>query len=158
MQNGPPDGSRMQRSWSGTNSTDTISLLPLIAAALHHLLPSSTQTRPKPHLLPKRCVLNVTNGNTVTAVCPQSTNHYDNLPSMQKARSEITAADELERYLKSSVVYVEDSISWWRDNQGTYPRLSQMAIDYLSIPGVSDFATLSTSHLPALSIPTSHRC
>ena len=44
--------------------------------------------------------------------------------------------EELDRYLSSGRIKgVKDPLKWWHDNQGSYPRLSRMAKDYLSIPG-----------------------
>ena len=44
--------------------------------------------------------------------------------------------NELDHYLKSARVKdVRDPLKWWFDNQRSYPRLSCMARDYLTIPG-----------------------
>ena len=44
--------------------------------------------------------------------------------------------DELDHYLSSGHIKgVDDPIKWWHDNQGSYPHLSRMARDYLTIPG-----------------------
>ena len=51
--------------------------------------------------------------------------------------------------------HVADPVQWWYEKCKTYPRLHQMALDYLTIPGVhlatikcSFFLTeLSLSHL-----------
>ena len=43
---------------------------------------------------------------------------------------------ELDHYLKSARVKdVSDPLKWWFDNRGSYPRLSRMARDFLTIPG-----------------------
>ncbi len=63
------------------------------------------------------------------------TNHFNNLPALQRLALKDAATNELDRYLNSAIVNVEDAITWWKDNQDTYPRLSQMAIDHLTIPG-----------------------
>ncbi|EIW54547.1 HAT dimerization, partial [Trametes versicolor FP-101664 SS1] len=42
--------------------------------------------------------------------------------------------DELKRYLASDPVPVTNPIQWWQDRRKAYPRLSRMAIDYLTIP------------------------
>ena len=45
-------------------------------------------------------------------------------------------ADELDRYLSSGrIKQVKDPIGWWHENQASYPCLSRMAMDYLTIPG-----------------------
>ena len=43
--------------------------------------------------------------------------------------------DELDEYLSQAIEKVRDPIAWWWDHQKAYPRLSAMALDYLSIPG-----------------------
>lgn len=42
---------------------------------------------------------------------------------------------ELDKYLKANVVKIVNPLKWWMDNFHAYPRLSQMALNYLSIPG-----------------------
>ena len=43
---------------------------------------------------------------------------------------------ELDHYLKSGQIKdVKDPLQWWFDNRGSYPRLSRMARDFLTIPG-----------------------
>lgn len=44
-------------------------------------------------------------------------------------------SDELEKYLAAPLEQVEDPLAWWIKNRHLYPRLSRMALDYLSIPG-----------------------
>src|ERR1700678_1679552 len=43
--------------------------------------------------------------------------------------------DELDKYLSQAIEKVRDPIAWWWDHHKVYPRLSAMALDYLSIPG-----------------------
>jgi len=44
--------------------------------------------------------------------------------------------DELETYLSADHDHkVDNVIQWWIDHKHTYPRLSRMARDYLTIPG-----------------------
>jgi hypothetical protein len=43
---------------------------------------------------------------------------------------------ELDRYLMADVEHITDPIMWWYERRVTYPRLSRMALDYLSIPGM----------------------
>ena len=45
-----------------------------------------------------------------------------------------TERDELREYLDAPVVPCHDPIKWWYDNHETYPALSRMARDILSIP------------------------
>ena len=43
---------------------------------------------------------------------------------------------ELDCYLESARVKdIKDPLQWWMDNRVSYPRLSQMARDFLIIPG-----------------------
>jgi hypothetical protein len=44
---------------------------------------------------------------------------------------------ELDRYLTADVEQAPDVLAWWHERRNTYPRLSRMAIDYLSIPATS---------------------
>jgi hypothetical protein len=47
----------------------------------------------------------------------------------------IEEPDELDDYLSQPIEKVRDPIRWWWDHRSVYPKLSQMAFDYLSIPG-----------------------
>jgi len=42
---------------------------------------------------------------------------------------------ELDCYLAADVEHVTDALVWWHEHRVTYPRLSRMALDYLTIPG-----------------------
>ena len=42
---------------------------------------------------------------------------------------------EIDKYLKLPVEHVKNPLKWWFNNRTTYPNLSRMALDYLSIPG-----------------------
>ena len=44
--------------------------------------------------------------------------------------------DELEQYLEHPVENVKNPFAWWSKNRVLYPRLSRMALNYLSIPGM----------------------
>jgi len=44
---------------------------------------------------------------------------------------------EINQYLRLPVEHVMDPLGWWVHNRQTYPNLSRMALDYLSIPGKS---------------------
>ena len=56
---------------------------------------------------------------------------FDNLPDLAAVSSD--HRDELERYLSTDPEDVRDGILWWHDRRATFPRLSHMALDYLSI-------------------------
>lgn len=44
--------------------------------------------------------------------------------------------DEIDRYLAAPIEKnITDAMGWWHDRQTQFPRLSRMALDYLSIPG-----------------------
>lgn len=44
--------------------------------------------------------------------------------------------DELDRYLKTDVdCEVGDPLLWWVEHKHVYPRLSRMALDFLTVPG-----------------------
>jgi hypothetical protein len=46
--------------------------------------------------------------------------------------------DEVEVYLGEPVRRVSDPVLWWKSNTERFPRLSQIALDLLSIPAMSD--------------------
>lgn len=48
-----------------------------------------------------------------------------------------TPQSEIERWLNESLVEVADAdvVRWWKARRADYPRLSRMALDYLTIPG-----------------------
>jgi len=48
----------------------------------------------------------------------------------------IQESNELDEYLSQGIEKVRDPIAWWWDHRKVYPRLSAMALDYLSIPGM----------------------
>jgi len=47
----------------------------------------------------------------------------------------INTPDEIDEYLGQAIEKVRDPIAWWWDHRLMYPKLSVMALDYLSIPG-----------------------
>jgi hypothetical protein len=65
-----------------------------------------------------------------------SQNTFDNLPSLS-APTLKELRDELDRYLSTDPEHVTDVLMWWTERHSQYPRLSRMALDYLSIPGKS---------------------
>jgi hypothetical protein len=71
---------------------------------------------------------------------PFSTNNiFDNLPSLTSTTSDIR--NELDQYLATDTEDVRDGLLWWHERRTTYPHLSCMAQDYLSIPSKT-FVTL----------------
>jgi hypothetical protein len=67
-----------------------------------------------------------------------SLNVYNHLPSLTTFES-ATPTDELTRYLHNDIenINIGDALQWWAGKERLYPRLSRMAMDYLSIPGKS---------------------
>jgi hypothetical protein len=65
----------------------------------------------------------------------ESDNIFDALPTLSAATL-AAFDDELKRYLAAPVERTLDPLRWWVENEAIYPRLSRMARDYLSIPGV----------------------
>jgi hAT family C-terminal dimerisation region len=59
---------------------------------------------------------------------------FDDLPALAAPRA-AELRDELARYLSTDPEQVKDVLHWWTKRKATYPYLSQMALDYLSIPG-----------------------
>lgn len=46
-------------------------------------------------------------------------------------------ANEIDRYLREAVENVKEPLRWWFQNRQVYPKLSRMALDYLSTPPTS---------------------
>jgi hypothetical protein len=80
-----------------------------------------------------------------------SLNVFDSLPSLSTFKV-TQPADELTRYLNDEIenINVSDGLKWWEGKQQTYPRLSQMAKDYLSIPGESCFVLRCNTNMLTL--------
>jgi hypothetical protein len=55
------------------------------------------------------------------------------ISTKEAKRSELR--DELDTYLSSDPEYVDDVLVWWSERRRTFPRLSRMALDYLTLPG-----------------------
>lgn len=60
-------------------------------------------------------------------------NMFDDDPLDERA----PAKSELQRYLETppEKIRPDEALQWWRENQGAFPHLSRMAMDYLTIPG-----------------------
>ena len=63
---------------------------------------------------------------------------FDNLPALAPPKA-ANLGSEIDHYLNSDVKHVTDLLAWWHAQCGTYPQLSRMALNYLSIPGKSLF-------------------
>ena len=64
----------------------------------------------------------------------KSKNVFDNLASLN-APTCAELRDEYDRYLSTDPEVVDDILLWWSERHAMYPRLSHMALDYLTIPG-----------------------
>jgi len=62
-------------------------------------------------------------------------NMFDCLDALPPPRSS-DHHTELDRYLTTDIEHVTDAIAWWHEHHATYPCLSRMALNYLSVPGV----------------------
>ena len=71
-------------------------------------------------------------------------NIFDTLPALSAPKlSELR--DELDSYLSTDPEHIIDALAWWVGKHATYPHLSRMAFNYLTIPGRSYFAEPLTS-------------
>jgi hypothetical protein len=59
--------------------------------------------------------------------------NFDNLPNLAPISSDIH--NKLKSYLSTNTKDVKDALLWWHDQWASFPSLSCMAQDYLSIPG-----------------------
>jgi len=66
----------------------------------------------------------------------KSKNIFDNLPTLVTPEPS-RASSELDRYLRLDIEDVDNAIAWWHERRSLYPRLSRMALDYLTIPPTS---------------------
>ena len=65
----------------------------------------------------------------------------------------IAEVSELDTYLAQPVEKVRDVIAWWWDHRAVFPKLSSMALDYLSAPGMS----LGLHAIPCVSFYQQHQ-
>ena len=68
-----------------------------------------------------------------------STNRFANLRTT--GRPDAAVRDELGEYLSLPPEYTvgdEQVLAWWKARESLYPRLSRMALDYLTIPGTPE--------------------
>jgi len=59
---------------------------------------------------------------------------FDNMVALTPP-STTDLRNELDRYLSTDVEHVTDALAWWHERRTSYPRLSRMALDFLTIPG-----------------------
>jgi hypothetical protein len=62
-------------------------------------------------------------------------NIFDNLPALAMPRA-TELLNELERYLATDPEHTDNVLQWWWERRSMFPRLSRMALDYLTIPGM----------------------
>jgi hypothetical protein len=62
-------------------------------------------------------------------------NIFDDLPALTAPKL-TELCDKLVRYLSTNPEQVKDVLLWWHEHASMYPRLSRMALDYLTIPGM----------------------
>ncbi|KAK2463722.1 hypothetical protein APHAL10511_004473 [Amanita phalloides] len=60
-------------------------------------------------------------------------NVFDQLPALAPLKPS-DLRSELDQYLSSDIEDVTDALSWWYKRRTTFPWLTRMALDYLSIP------------------------
>ena len=70
------------------------------------------------------------------ASLPKLRNVFDDLPSL-RAFHENKCHDDLACYLMTDPQAMDDVLMWWHEHSAMYSHLSQMALDYLTIPGES---------------------
>jgi hypothetical protein len=68
-------------------------------------------------------------------------NMFDALPFLAAPKHD-ELQDELTRYLSTDPEHVDDVLLWWFERRASFPGLSRMALDYLTIPG-TNFSTVS---------------
>ena len=56
---------------------------------------------------------------------------------LKPSPSSKVTGNEVDRYLATDPEEVENPLLWWWERRSMYPGLSRMALDYLSIPGMS---------------------
>jgi hypothetical protein len=66
-----------------------------------------------------------------------TTNIFDTLPALNMFAPAVIQ-DELTTYLSTPIENIREDqgLAWWETHQSSYPRLSRMARDFLSIPGL----------------------
>lgn len=66
-------------------------------------------------------------------ILPNSDNIFNSLPELSEVDNSVF--DELKDYLGLKTETVTDLCAWWYERRSTYPCLSQMALNYHTIPG-----------------------
>ncbi|OJT01922.1 Zinc finger BED domain-containing protein RICESLEEPER 2, partial [Trametes pubescens] len=74
--------------------------------------------------------------NVHNDVMDDEANIFDSLASF-KPPTKAQLSDKLVQYLNTDPEHTEDVLQWWINHQVSYPNLSRMAIDYLTMPATS---------------------
>jgi hypothetical protein len=61
---------------------------------------------------------------------------FDNMPTVS-GPAKVALTDELTRYFAAPTEPAPNPLLWWAERRAVYPRLSRMALNYLSIPGLN---------------------
>ncbi|CAB5193526.1 unnamed protein product [Rhizophagus irregularis] len=84
--------------------------------------------------------------DTDTTITTNTTNKNNFLFELFEFENNIEDIDELQDYLNKPVISPKmDPLGWWKSNETIYPRLANMARDYLGIPGKRMFFFKVTS-------------
>lgn len=79
----------------------------------------------------------VSTETVTTAITPTPRNAYQ--AWIDSKLAPVDCVDEYSRYLTDPTLpHIVDALPWWVQQRGQYPALGTMAIDILSIPGMSD--------------------
>ena len=70
----------------------------------------------------------------ITQAQVTSTLYTDDIDLLDFLMDDLKEADELDDYLAKPLEKVCDPLQWWWDYRTSYPMLSKMAFDFLSIP------------------------
>ena len=65
----------------------------------------------------------------------KKSNIFDSLPALAPPKAS-NLGSELNRYLSTDAEHIINAIGWWHEHYHTYPSLSHMALDYLTVPGM----------------------
>lgn len=86
------------------------------------------------------------------AIETKPANPFYSLPALAPPKPS-DLRDELERYLSTDPESVEDVLLWWHGKRATFPHLSRMALDYLSIPGMFILSCIQFCAFHSISSP-----
>ena len=70
----------------------------------------------------------------ITQAQVASTLDTDDIDLLDIPMDDLKEADELDDYLAAPLEKVRDPLQWWWDHRTSYPTLSKMAFDFLSVP------------------------